>query len=160
MPVYSLIIWRFQLKRHFFFQYVIAPKGMTNIAKDFSVSNFYGHYWGLSSAFHAGISFLCRYRPSYSSSANEDLHTFPILLHFLHYLHDSNRNVSRCRPWLFNSTERAQVGKSPFLRHRPALSRAIYRTWGVAAFARPIGVTADQHPNSSRCSSTVIPSAE
>lgn len=30
---------------------------MTNIAKDFSVSNFYGHYWGLSSAFHTGISF-------------------------------------------------------------------------------------------------------
>ena len=30
---------------------------MTNIAKDFSVSNFYGHYWGLSSTFHASISF-------------------------------------------------------------------------------------------------------
>lgn len=46
--------------------------------------------------------FLCRYRPPCSSSANEDLHTIPILLHFLHYLQDSNRNVSQCRPWLFN----------------------------------------------------------
>ena len=104
--------------------------------------------------------FLCRYRPTCSSSANEDLHTILILLHFLHYLQDSNRNASLCRLWHFDNTERTQVGKSPFLRHRPALSGAIYRTWGVAAFALPIGVTAGQHPNSSRCSSTVIPSVE
>ena len=34
-----------------------TQKGSTKIAKDFSVSNFYVHYCGLSSAFHTSISF-------------------------------------------------------------------------------------------------------
>jgi hypothetical protein len=37
---------------------MFAPKGMTNIAKDFSVSNFYGHYWGFHLPFTQASLFV------------------------------------------------------------------------------------------------------
>ena len=55
--VYCLEIGDFVYNGTSQIQTYIAQKDSTKIAKDFSVSNFYGHYWGLSSAFHAGISF-------------------------------------------------------------------------------------------------------
>ena len=130
---------------------------MTNIAKDFSVSNFYGHYWRLSSAFHAGISFCADTDRPIPHQQMKIYIPFQFCCIFFHYLQDGNRNVSRCRPWHFDNTERTQVGKSPFLRHRPALSGAIYRTWGVAAFALPIGVTMGQLPVFARsCASDIL----
>ena len=70
-------------------------------------------------------------------------HSKIIYISFIIYIHSSIMTLTVSPPII---QKEHRSGFLPILRQRPALCGTLYRIWGVAALALPIGVTAGQLP--------------